>query len=250
MSLAPIDNSRSDQQTSRDFELAPIITARQLSFSFREGNAQKQILFDLDFDIRPGEFVLLSGPSGSGKTTLLTLIGGLRTVQQGQLSVLGQQLFGANPRTLVSLRRRIGFIFQTHNLFDFLTVRHNVDLAFDLHRDIPATQVRDRTEAILNAVGLGDHIDQHPAKLSVGQRQRVAIARALVTRPELVLADEPTAALDSRAGRDVVDLLKQLTREQNCPILMITHDNRILDEADRILSMEDGRILNQTGLDI
>jgi putative ABC transport system ATP-binding protein len=161
--------------------------------------------------------------------------------------VLGQELHQAAPRFLVPLRRQIGFIFQTHNLLDFLTVRRNVEIVFEAHPEVSAWEARERAEEILQAVGLDRQLNDHPSKMSVGQRQRVAIARALVSRPQLVLADEPTAALDSQSGREVVQLLESLARDQQSAILIVTHDNRVLDLADRIVSMEDGRLQSQQG---
>lgn len=218
------------------------IAARGLNFSFGEGELQKQILFDVTFNVAPGEVVLLTGPSGSGKTTLLTLIGGLRHVRSGELTVLSHPLHQASAAELVLVRRNIGFIFQQHNLLPFLTARKNVELMFQLHPEVSAEDVRRRSEDLLTRVGLADRLDYHPARLSGGQKQRVAIARALVCDPKLILADEPTAALDSHSGRDVVDLLQELARGRGCPVLMVTHDNRVLDIADRIIHMEDGRI--------
>lgn len=218
------------------------IRTRLLNFSFGEGELQKQILFDISFDVAPGEVVLLTGPSGSGKTTLLTLIGGLRRVRSGELTVLSHALHQSTLAELVLVRRNIGFIFQQHNLLPFLTARKNVELMFQLHPEVPADEVRRRSEELLTRVGLGDRLDYHPARLSGGQKQRVAIARALVAEPKLILADEPTAALDSQSGRDVVDLLQELARSRGCPVLMVTHDNRVLDIADRIIHMEDGCI--------
>ena len=218
------------------------IAARELNFSFGEGELQKQILFDVSFSVVKGEVVLLTGPSGSGKTTLLTLIGGLRQVRSGELMVLSHPLHLASRSELVLVRRNIGFIFQQHNLLPFLTARQNVEMTFQLHPDVPPAEVQQRSEEILVRVGLGDRLDYHPSRLSGGQKQRVAIARALAANPKLILADEPTAALDSHSGRDVVDLLQELARSQGCPVLMVTHDNRVLDIADRIIHMEDGRI--------
>lgn len=221
---------------------AAVIAARGLNFAFGEGELRKQILFDVTFDVAQGEVVLLSGPSGSGKTTLLTLIGGLRQVREGELSVLGHPLHRASAADLVAVRREIGFIFQQHNLLPFLTARKNVELMFQLHPLVALDDVRRRSEDLLRRVGLGDRLDYHPARLSGGQKQRVAIARALAAEPRLILADEPTAALDSQSGRDVVDLLQGLARSRGCPVLMVTHDTRVLDVADRIIHMEDGRI--------
>jgi putative ABC transport system ATP-binding protein len=221
---------------------APVISARALQFSFGTGELRKQILFDINLDVMPGEIVLLTGPSGSGKTTLLTLLGGLRQVTEGEVTVLGRALRNASRAELVHLRRDIGFIFQQHNLLGFLTARQNVELVFQLHPEIGGDEVRTRTAALLTKVGLGDRLDYNQSRLSGGQMQRVAIARALAGEPKLILADEPTAALDSHSGREVVMLLYELARQQGCPILMVTHDNRVLDIADRIINLEDGRL--------
>ena len=220
----------------------PVISARNINFSFGEGDLKKQILFEISFDVSPGEIVLLTGPSGSGKTTLLTLIGALRRVTEGELMVLSRDLHTATTSEQTRTRRDIGFIFQQHNLLGFLTARQNVELMFELHPEVGPAEARQRTARILTEVGLGDRLDYYPAKLSGGQKQRVAVARALVADPKLILADEPTAALDSHSGRDVVNLLQQLARTRGCPVLMVTHDSRILDIADRIIHMEDGRI--------
>lgn len=223
---------------------ATVVEAQGLNFSYGTGELTKQILFDVSLQIVAGEIVLLTGPSGSGKTTLLTLIGALRATQSGSLSVIGTQLSGARPSQLVSVRREIGYIFQAHNLLGFLTARQNVQMAAELDPSITRSEARERSEEILRLVGLGDRIDYFPGNLSGGQKQRVAVARALVGRPKLVLADEPTAALDSHSGREVVELMQRLAREQGSPILMVTHDNRVLDIADRIIHIEDGRVAN------
>ena len=220
----------------------PVISARQLDYFYGSGELAKQILFDVSLDIMPGEVVLLTGPSGSGKTTLLTLVAALRSVQHGELTVLGYELQHASPPDLVRLRRRIGFIFQQHNLLGFLTARANVELMFQLHPETTRPKAKQRSVEILEQVGLGQRLDYYPSNLSGGQKQRIAIARALACQPEIVLADEPTAALDSQSGRDVVNLLVSLARETGCPILMVTHDARVLDVADRVIRLEDGRI--------
>ncbi|MBC1220613.1 DevA family ABC transporter ATP-binding protein, partial [Nostoc sp. UCD120] len=212
---------------------------------FGEKRVRSQILFDINFNIKFGEIVIMTGPSGSGKTTLLTLIGGLRSVQEGSLKFLGQELSGASNEQLVKVRRHIGYIFQAHNLLDFLTARQNVQMSLELHKNISEWEARSKSEAILNAVKLENRVNYYPSDLSGGQKQRVAIARALVSHPKLVLADEPTAALDSKTGRDVVTLMQKLAKEQNCAILMVTHDNRILDIADRIIQMEDGYLVKE-----
>jgi putative ABC transport system ATP-binding protein len=223
----------------------PVIAARSLNFSYGAGELRKQILFDLNMQVRPGEIVLLTGPSGSGKTTLLTLIGALRSVREGELSVLGHELRDASASLRVALRRQIGFIFQAHNLLDFLSARQNVELTHQLHHQMPISEFRRRTEHLFEMVGLAERIDYPPSRLSIGQKQRVAVVRALAGHPKLVLADEPTASLDSKTGRDVVEMLSKLAREQGCPILMVTHDSRVLDIADRRVHMEDGRIAEE-----
>jgi putative ABC transport system ATP-binding protein len=223
--------------------VSPIISVRKLNHYFGSGSLCKQVLFDINLDIHAGEIVILSGPSGSGKTTLLTLMGGLRAVHDGSLKVFNQELRGIDESQFVSIRRHIGYIFQAHNLLNSLTARQNVQMSVQLHENIPKLEAQARAEVALQAVGLGDRIHYYPENLSGGQKQRVAIARALVCHPKLVLADEPTAALDSKSGRDVVNLMQRLVKEQGCAVLMVTHDNRILDIADRILHMEDGQIV-------
>ncbi|MEJ6483147.1 DevA family ABC transporter ATP-binding protein [Nostoc punctiforme UO1] len=222
-----------------------IVNISDLNHYFGEKKVRSQILFDINFNIKFGEIVIMTGPSGSGKTTLLTLIGGLRSVQEGSLQFLGQELSGASNEQLVKVRRHIGYIFQAHNLLDFLTARQNVQMSLELHKNISEREARSKSEAILNAVKLENRVNYYPSDLSGGQKQRVAIARALVSHPKLVLADEPTAALDSKTGRDVVTLMQKLAKEQNCAILMVTHDNRILDIADRIIQMEDGYLVKE-----
>jgi putative ABC transport system ATP-binding protein len=224
-----------------DTDGIPAIRVRGLNHYFGEGEIKKQVLFDNALEIRRGEIVIMTGPSGSGKTTLLTLLGTLRRVQEGSVQVLGRELLGAAQRELVSLRRDIGFIFQAHNLFESLTALQNVRMAMELF-GVAAGEMHRRATDILTRLGLGQRITYKPAKLSGGQKQRVAIARGLVHGPQIVLADEPTAALDESSGRDVVTLLQEIARTRRTTILMVTHDNRILDVADRIVNMVDGRI--------
>lgn len=216
------------------------IRLEAVSYTYDKGD--RPVLREVGLTIAEGEIVLLTGPSGSGKTTLLTLVGALRAMQAGSCTVLGQQLMGATESQRVALRRRIGFIFQQHNLLEFLTARQNVELMFQLHPEVPPGEASDRAAYLLQRVGLGDRLDYLPSRLSGGQKQRVAIARALATGPKLILADEPTASLDSQTGREVVQLLQELARDRGCPILLVTHDSRVLHVADRILAMEDGRL--------
>jgi len=222
--------------------LNEVVKIDSLNHFFGEGKLKRQILFDVNLTLYSGEVVIIKGPSGSGKTTLLTLIGGLRSAQSGSLEVLGERLVGASRNQLVKIRRNIGYIFQAHNLLESLTARQNVQMSLELHKGIKASEVKQRAITLLKSVGLGEHIDYHPHNLSGGQKQRVAIARALVSYPKMVLADEPTAALDSQSGRNIVNLMQRLAREQGCTIIIVTHDNRILDVADRIVELEDGQI--------
>lgn len=224
---------------------SPVITIDHVSHFFGRGRLRKQVLFDIDADIYLGEVVIMSGPSGSGKTTLLTLIGALRATQMGSLQVLNQQLRKASTHDLVKIRRYIGYIFQDHNLLQSLTVRQNVQMALDLHVEIDAKVAYQRSIDMLAEVGLAEWANYYPKELSGGQKQRVAIARALVSYPKIVLADEPTASLDKQSGRDVVELMQRLAKQQGCTILMVTHDNRVLDVGDRLIHMEDGRLNTQ-----
>ncbi len=220
-----------------------IISIDNLNHYFGAGALRKQVLFDINLKIKAGEIVIMTGPSGSGKTTLLTLMGGLRSAQAGSLKILKQEIYNASKRQLTQLRRQIGYIFQAHNLMTFLTAKENVRMSLELHNEISDRDLDDKAIAILEKVGLENRVDYYPESLSGGQKQRVAIARALVSNPKIVLADEPTAALDKKSGRDVVELMQQLAKEQNCTILLVTHDNRILDIADRLIYLEDGRLI-------
>jgi len=224
------------------------VQVQGLNHWFGTGAMRRQVLQGIDLAIDPGEVVLLTGPSGCGKTTLLTLVGALRQLQEGSVRVFGEELQGASRTARQRLRQRIGMIFQGHNLLRCLSAEQNVQMGADLLQGLGYRARRDRAREWLRAVGLGDHLGKLPHDLSGGQKQRVAIARALAAQPQLLLADEPTAALDSRSGRDVVELLQRLARDQGCAVLMVTHDPRILDVADRIVQMEDGRLQRQAAL--
>jgi putative ABC transport system ATP-binding protein len=225
-------------------EAIPPIQISQLDHAYGQGALRKPTLLDINLTLSQGEIVILTGPSGSGKTTLLTLIGALRSPQSGSLKILGQELLGASKTKQQKVRSQIGFIFQSHNLLESLTAWENVNMALKLHRGLNRALREQRCLDLLAAVGLADRVDYYPDKLSGGQKQRVAIARALVSHPKIILADEPTAALDKQSGRDVVEIMQKLAREQGCTILLVTHDNRILDIADRLIHMEDGRLVS------
>lgn len=222
---------------------APAIETRGLSHWFGEGEARKQALFDVDLALERGKLTVLLGASGSGKTTLLTLIGCLRRVQAGRVSLLGTELHGADEDLLVRCRRRLGFIFQSHNLHESLTAAQNVRMGLDVHGRGATDRWHEAARHLLTLLGLQDRMDYLPANLSGGQKQRVAVARALVGNPEIVLADEPTAALDRDSARNVVDLLKALGRERDVTTLMVTHDVKVMDLADGFVTLEEGRIV-------
>jgi putative ABC transport system ATP-binding protein len=227
----------------RDGRGAASVVVRGLAHAFGKGEARKQVLFDIDLTIGRGELVVLMGASGSGKTTLLTLVGCLRAVEEGSVRLFGTELNGASGDDMIACRRRLGFIFQAHNLHESLTATQNVRMGLEVHGRAALANWRPAAQHVLGLLGLGDRLDYRPANLSGGQKQRVAIARALVGNPEIVFADEPTAALDRDSGLEVVALLKRLAAERGTTTLMVTHDNRILDLADRIVTMEDGRIV-------
>ncbi len=220
------------------------VLIKDLSHYYGHGENRKIVLDGININIEQGELVLLKGPSGCGKTTLLTLIGALRTCQSGSMKVLNNELNGASRKTRQKLRRSIGMIFQGHNLLRCLTAEQNVQMGADLIKNKTYLQRREIARNWLSEVGLEEHSKKFPNDLSGGQKQRVAIARSLSAKPRLLLADEPTSALDSVTGREIVSLLKRLAKEQNCSVLMVTHDPRISDMADRILNMEDGKIFN------
>ena len=220
----------------------PLVALDRVSHHFGSGALRKQILFGVSLEVQPGEIVILTGPSGSGKTTLLTLIGALRSAQEGSLKVLGQELRGASERVLVSVRRRIGYIFQLHNLLDALTVSQNVQMSLAAENGLSRREAEARAREMLRSVGLEEHASKHPDQLSTGQKQRVAVARALAGRPRIILADEPTASLDKKSGREVVERLHELAKRDGCAVLLVTHDNRILDIADRLIHLEEGRL--------
>jgi len=221
----------------------PVITVRHLDHFFGEGEASKQALFDVNLAVERGSLTILMGPSGSGKTTLLTLMGCLREVGSGSVMLLEHELCGADEALRVDLRRRLGFVFQAHNLHDSLTARQNVMMGLQVHgRGDPARHAR-AADHLLGLLGLGERLHYLPGNLSGGQKQRVAIARALVSNPDIIFADEPTAALDKVSGMAAVQLFKELGRTRGTTTVMVTHDPRILDLADRIVTLEDGRIV-------
>ncbi|MAA98368.1 MAG: ABC transporter [Stappia sp.] len=222
-----------------------VIRVAGLKHWFGTGEARKQVLYDIDLTLHRGEFVILLGASGSGKTTLLTLIGCLRQVEEGSVCLLGRELNGADEALLVTCRRELGFIFQAHNLHESLTALQNVRMGLEVHGRRAMGRWREAATHLLSLLGLEERLDYLPGNLSGGQKQRVAVARALVGNPRVVLADEPTAALDRASGHTVVEMLRDLGRMRGTTTLMVTHDPRIIEMADRIVRMEDGRIVEE-----
>ncbi len=219
-----------------------VISISGLRHQYAEGDGVKEVLHGIDLDFYKGEIAIIMGPSGSGKSTLLKLIGAQLTIQDGDIIIDGDHLSGADQARLREIRRKIGFIFQSHHLLDSITVVQNVQLplAFDKTQN-SETSKRLALEA-LDTVGISSHAEKKPAHLSGGQKQRVAIARALIRKPAIVLADEPTASLDEKTGREVVELIKKMSKELGVTVVLVTHDNRILDIADRIIHLRDGKL--------
>ena len=207
------------------------------------GETWVQALQGVNLTVGKGEFLALSGPSGSGKTTLLNLIGALDTPTSGEVSLLGQKLSGLSGAELADVRsKRIGFIFQSFNLIPVLTALENVEVALRLAGEPPD---RSRCEEALSSVGLGEFYNRRPSQLSGGQQQRVAIARALVKRPDIVIADEPTANLDSKTGAEVLDLMRDLNEKNGSTFIFSTHDHMVLERASRIVTLRDGIVTGE-----
>jgi putative ABC transport system ATP-binding protein len=222
--------------------MSSAISVRNVTKEFVEGPNRVQVLHGVDFDIDPGEVVLLMGPSGSGKTTLLSIMGCILRATSGSVQIGGREVATLSERELPAIRlQNIGFIFQGFNLFPTLTVGENVELALDL-KGVRGSKAKQEAGWLLEQVGLAAKRDSFPSDLSGGQKQRVAIARALSGSPGVILADEPTAALDSQSGRNVMEMMRELAHKHGRGVVVVTHDNRVLEYGDRIVHMEDGRI--------
>ena len=218
------------------------IAVRELIKKYDEGATGTLALRGIDLDARAGELLMLVGPSGSGKTTLLSIMGCILTATSGSVQVAGKEVVGLSEKELPALRlEHIGFVFQGFNLFPTLTAAENVELMLDL-KGIPAAKAKKRSHELLEQVGLAGKYGSFPADLSGGQKQRVAIARALAGDPRIILADEPTAALDSHTGRTVMEMMSDLAHKRGRAVVIVTHDSRVLPFADRIVKIEDGAI--------
>jgi len=223
----------------------PILEARHVSKRLGRGAGEVHAVKDVSLELKTGELTLLMGPSGSGKTTLLSMLGCMLTPTSGTVHVSGRSTEGAGSQELACLRREhIGFIFQTYHLFPTLTATENVQLALDV-RGEPADVARKAAQDALVRVGLRQKLRSYPREMSGGEQQRVAIARALVSGPSAILADEPTAALDTENGQAVMGILSDIAKEHGRGVLVVTHDTRLLPFADRILNIEDGRIVRE-----
>ncbi len=222
----------------------PTVRLEGVGVTYGEGAAELRALSVVTLDIAAGEVTLLLGPSGSGKTTLLQVMGCLLRPTHGRVQLFGRALDGATPESLAALRlAHVGFVFQHYNLFPTLRAWENVAIALDLKGRTP-TEQHEEAIALLERLGLGDRATHFPSELSGGQKQRVAIARALAGTPGLILADEPTAALDSRTGQGVVATLRELATREGCAVVIVSHDPRVEPFADRVLHLEDGRVLD------
>ncbi len=216
------------------------IIARGVEMAYQSGPRRFKALQGIDWEIKSGDVQLLMGPSGSGKTTLLSILAGLLTPTAGEVYLLGEEITKMSQSKLARFRQQnIGFIFQNFNLFPALTAVENVELILNI-KGIRGRKAQHQAQALLEQVGLRLQVNQKPADLSGGQKQRVAIARALAGNPKIIMADEPTAALDSHSGHTVIDLLRRLAKEGGCTVLVVTHDPRIIDVADHVAYLEDG----------
>lgn len=229
--------------TEKDSRVA-LLEARGIVKIHGSGSLANKVLKGIDVSLLPGELTLLMGPSGSGKTTLLSIMGCLMTPTEGDLKVAGEKAIGLSGEALADIRRRhIGFVFQSYNLFPTMNVLDNVLLAMDVRKALAVSPVDVASQALAQ-VGLTHRIRAHPSKLSGGEKQRVAIARALAGSPSVILADEPTAALDTENGKAVMALLSTVAQDPTRAVLAVTHDHRMLPYADRIISIEDGYIVS------
>lgn len=221
-----------------------VIEVKQLKKIYNTTEIEVKALNGVDLDFEQGEFAAIVGPSGSGKTTLLNMLGGLDEPSEGEIWIGGTDLRTLSSSQLIDFRlRNIGFVFQAYNLIPVLTALENVEFIMQL-QEIPKNVRQERAKELLEQVGLGERINSRPAKLSGGQQQRVAVARALASKPKFVLADEPTANLDSKSTENLLDMMEELNRKENITFIFSTHDQRVVNKARRIITLEDGKVIS------
>ena len=226
-----------------DISTTPLIQLSSVTKEYPLGNTTVHALRGVDLTVSKGDFMSIVGPSGSGKTTLLNIVGCIDQATAGSVVIDGQEITTMNDKQITDLRLyKIGFIFQTFNLIPVLNVIENVEFPLLLMKSFSKTEVRSRAERLIDAVGLSEHIQHRPAELSGGQRQRVAIARALVTQPAIILADEPTANLDSETGNQILELMRDLNQKEHTTFIFSTHDHNVLAYAKKIVKIKDGLI--------
>ncbi|MCK4690238.1 MAG: ABC transporter ATP-binding protein [Desulfuromonadales bacterium] len=222
-----------------------VVVAKQLVKTYVTGDIEVKAIRGVNFSIEPASFVSFIGPSGSGKTTLLNMIGCLDPPTAGQLQVVGQDIASLNRQDAARFRgEHIGFVFQDFNLIPVLTVFENIEYPLQMVQNWPKEQRKKRVQELLDAVSMGDQGNKYPRQISGGQKQRVAVARALVNRPLLVLADEPTANLDSKSTETLLDIMENLNKEENITFLFSTHDARVVKKARRVITIEDGKVVS------
>lgn len=227
-------------------EIMNVITTQNISKIYNSDHFPVHALSHVDVEIKQGEFTAIVGPSGSGKSTLLNIIGGLDTADTGTVEIAGRSISGLKDNELIDFRlMNIGFVFQSYNLIPVLTARENVEFIM-LLQNRPKSERKKRVEALLIAVGLEKEMDRRPSQLSGGQQQRVAVARALASNPKFILADEPTANLDSASTSMLLDLMSKMNSEEKATFIFSTHDQRVIDKAKRVITLEDGKIVSDT----
>jgi putative ABC transport system ATP-binding protein len=226
-----------------------VIVVKQLKKIYNTTEVEVKALNGVDLSFEQGEFAAIVGPSGSGKTTLLNMMGGLDEPSEGEITIDGTNIRTLSSSQLIDFRlRNIGFVFQAYNLIPVLTALENVEFIMQL-QEIPKKERQQRAKALLEQVGLGNRINSRPAKLSGGQQQRVAVARALASKPKFVLADEPTANLDSKSTANLLNIMEELNRKENITFIFSSHDQRVINKARRIITLEDGKVISDSPRD-
>ena len=221
-----------------------VISIKDIEKVYNDSEVEVHAVNGIDLNVEEGEFAAIVGPSGSGKTTLLNMLGGLDTPSAGSIEIGGTELAELKPSQLIDFRlQNIGFVFQAYNLIPVLTAKENVEFIMQLQGK-SKTERAERSKALLEAVGLGDRMDARPSRLSGGQQQRVAVARALASKPKFVLADEPTANLDSKSTENLLDIMEKLNKEEKITFIFSTHDARVVKKARRVITIEDGRVIS------